>query len=1171
MNKIYLLRVIRFIILMLTTGFLHLSASVNGQKITYTAKNANLEEIVEAIKRQTGFSVLASRSTFKAARSVTIHAVDMPLEDFLVQLFHDQPLQYALGERSIVLARKAQTILQQLNIRGVVVNEKNTPLEGVTVRVKNTPRKMATDARGEYRFQNLDEDATLVFSFLGYHSLERPVSVAMDTVRMEPSSDVLDAVHVVYATGYQSIARERSAGAFAKPDLEIVLGRTATTNVLDRLEGLVPGLTHHGPGGLLIRGQSSIPSLATDSPPRTSTTPLIVVDGIEFDGDIRQLNAQDIGDITVLKDATSASIWGAKAANGVIVITTKHGQAGEKLKFDYDGYYAFQGRPDRDYVPRMTSSEFIGLSRELFPQYFPHNSVYTRVTQQYGDLPHLKIHYDHARGLLTDAQADYKLDSLSKLSNFRQIEDVFVRDAATLNQTVSVSGGSPIHTFYASLNHVGLRNHTPGEKDNQYKVNLNNHFQFGSRVSATLNADLTHRVTHTGNSFVPSREIVPYQLFLDPDGRALDVSFLGTTPFSGPMPDSLRAIYEADSRIDLAYNPVLDQAQVYGQGNRFYARMVGGVAVNILEGLDYQGTYGYNIATSHLRNVFTEEAYEMRKLVAQFAEAGDPIGGPIYHIPESGGRLNVNNVLTKAWTLRNQLHFDRAWSGHQLTIMAGQQATSSLPVTSTAVYYGWDDQLQTSRAVDMKRLTTGIPGAVMGTAILPGLNNVGGGEGRMTRTTSYFANAGYTLDRKYTLNASWRIDESNLFGRDRSAQNRPVYSIGAKWALNRETFVQPIHWLDRLDLRLTYGITGNAPFAGTAASYDILMAANNINYVTGAGFLISSPANTKLTWEATAVYNLGIDISVLRDRLSGTIDWYLRNTEDLIGTLATSPLTGYDNVIGNYGNMTNRGLDIGIQSVNIQHPHFSWSSSLIFNYNKNKLTLLHETTPATGAVMVHTERVVGYPLHTRFAYDYAGLNSEGDPQIRLADGRISDAMDAAMPEDIRYVGTAQPVWSGGLTNRFRYNSFSLSANVVFNGGHVLRSNRRPATYVQILGNNDLDPLILDRWKKPGDEARTDIPRFAPSAAIAGARNLDYYLSSEQFMLDASYVKIRDLTFSYQMPDRLASSLRARSVTCHVQLNNLLLWTANNQGMDPEFGGSVRDAQGTLSVGAHITF
>jgi len=612
---------------------------------------------------------------------------------------------------------------------------------------------------------------------------------------------------------------------------------------------------------------------------------------------------------------------------------------------------------------------------------------------------------------------------------------------------------------------------------------------------------------------------------------------------------------------------------------------MGGGTIELFKGLRFTGTYGYNYASSAMRAVRDENNYDVRVLKTRFTVAPTLTSVPQYYLPQFGGTLGTTNALSKSWTVRNQLTYDRDWDRHQLTAMFAQEARSEQTVNSNGYFWGWDDAAQTYTLVDALRLQgtiAGVAGSVSGINLLNLSPDVK--ELPIARQSSYVASAAYTFDRKYSLNASWRIDESNVFGFDKSAQNKPVYSIGAKWGIGNEEFMKPINWLNRLDLRLTYGITGNAPRPGQAASFDIFAAKVNINAVNGSGLALETPANSKLTWEITKNYNAGLDFSLLNNRLSGTVDVYLKNTSNLIGIVLTSPLSGYASVTGNFGDLQNKGIDIGLNSVNFRNRNFAWSSSLVLGYNKNKVTKLNiNNVPTTGAGLVGTSftqgrtQIVGQSLYSLYAYDYAGLNAAGDPQIRLADGTVTADPNVSLPADILRMGVTQAPLSAGLGNNFQYKSFNLSVNMIYNAGHVIR-DPRVNTATGVIAGNNYQAGFLERWKNPGDENRTDIPRYVANSSINASRDLNYYNQGSTRILSADYLKVRDISLSYALPPSVARKINAQSITVRCNVNNLLLWTANDLNFDPEVNRTefeqitnIRPAQGTVSFGAHVSF
>jgi len=1177
-------------IVLLISFLVQVQAGSVAQPVTVNLKKVPLKNVFKIVEQQTGTTFFFNDEHIRNAGPVTIEAHEMPLQDFLQAILKPSHLNFEIKQGSVVVMRGSAASKKDENpnyipafvrISGVVTDQNKTPLVGATIRVRGRQAMVVSDDRGRFQI-DAEKGETIIISFVGYS--EKQVRIGDEqniTIVLEPSEQLLDLAEVV-STGYQSIARERSAGSVAKVDMSTVASRSSSTNILQRLDGLVPGLViNNSPDGepLLIRGLTSIYS---------NRAPLIVVDGVELPSNntsnsarndimndlnpIANINPQDIADITVLRDASAASIWGAKAANGVIVITTKRGRNGQKLRVEYDGYYNFQGKPDRDYIPKMNSREFINTVKEVFPEFAP-NYTWNTVKSLSPVAPHLQILYDQHRGVISAQQAEAALDSLSRLDNRDQISDLFYRNAATTNHTISLSGGGNVYSFYGSASYTGVQSSTPGQRNNTYKLNLRQDFKFNKRLQMSLVTDLTNSATSSGNLGIdvsaPGVSFVPYQMFMNENGNAIPVHIMGN------YADSLRLDYAARSRINLDYVPLDEFNRAYSKTSNLSGRVVANAKVNIVKGLRFEGTYGYQTFARNSRIVRDQESYFVRNQLVGFTQAANVNVAPRYWLPRDGGMLTVDNANQRSWTVRNQLVFDKSFDVHQLTVMAGQEATSTTPYTSSATYYGWDDQLQVSRPVNIDTLMKGINGTVPGGTRTLRSNNVGGGEGAIARTTSYYSTLGYMFQRKYALNASWRIDESNLFGLAKSAQNRPVYSIGGKWMMNREDFMSAFSGLDRLDLRLTYGIAGNAPRPAQAASFDILEATSNVNYVSGVGLQIRTPGNDKLTWEGTTTYNAGIDFAVLKGRLGGSVDGYIKKTSDLIGSLMTAPLTGYATVIGNFGDLENKGFELSINSLNVSKKDFNWSSVFNISYNKNKITkLATESTITTGTGIINANFLEGKPAYAVHQFEYGGLNANGDPQIIQADGNLLSTANGSKPEDAHLVGTSQPLWSGGFFNNFRYRGFQLNVNISFNLGHVMFRDFN-GVWGEPLFQNSIHPEFANRWKQPGDEKTTNIPRYAGSSTISSNRNISYYTYSNLNSFNASYAKIREITLQYSLAQHLVRKVGAEGLTFRAQVSNLMLWKKNKYGIDPEFqtpSGSrtIRTGQGMITFGAHLT-
>jgi TonB-linked SusC/RagA family outer membrane protein len=1059
-------------------------------------------------------------------------------------------------------------------IRGTVVDENNLPMPGVNISVKGKSNRTSSDNSGNYSIPANREDL-LVFTFIGYRPIERAAGAQNQlNISMEVDVSQLKDVEIV-STGYQRLSRERSAGSYAKPDMEILQNRSSSMNIAQRLDGLVPGLAvNNAPGTetLLIRGLTSINGTAS---------PLFVVDGVVLDNNnIPSINPNDVADISILKDATAASIWGSNAANGVVVITTKKGSNSGKIRVDYDGFVNFQGRPETDYLPSLNSAQFIQAARDIFdPVLNPYATVTRYSPTTWKPVPaHEQILYNVNN--LSATEVDAQLNALAAIDNRGQINDLFYRDALLTNHTISLSGGSEKYSFYGSAAYTGMQNSTPDNNNNTYKVNLRQDFKFSDRIQMYLITDLTNTRSSAKRYVSPTTMFLPYTLFKDESNNNISMPWLY-------FPDADRATFESKSELDLNYNPLDEVDRGYTNSNGLLARINTGLDVKLFKGLKFQGVYGLVKGNGKTRSANSDESFIFRRELAQFTQAGVAGAKPKYFLPERGSIFEVNNNMQESWNVRNQLVFDQSFNNqkHQLTALAGQEIRRSLSTANGSTVRGYDEQLLTYGLVDYATLAgTGMPTPVL----LKGSGNnklddpfFSAGE-LDVRFRSYYANMGYTFDQKYTFNASGRLDQSNLFGKDKSAQNKPVWSVGGAWLISNENFMGNQQWVDRLNLRATYGLTGNAPAPGGAASFDIFAAQTNAIFPGGRGLVLTTPGNQNLSWESTKTFNLGLDFSVFK-RISGSVDVYSKKTENLIGDLVVNPFTGFTTIEGNQGALKNNGVELSLSSLNITSRDFSWRTLLTLGYNKNEVTDLYSKTPiTTGAGKVSQRFVQGYSAYSVFAYQYAGLDNTGAPQIKLQDGTVTATRNLATPDDIVYMGSFQPKWTGGLSNNFKYKDFGLQFNAVYNLGFVMRRdvNRfyfggRLVPDVGSFTTGNVHAEFADRWKKAGDEAFTDIPAYI--GAKTDTRELNYYYLADKNVVDASYIKLRDITLSYSLPKKLISSIKVENISFRAQVSNIMLWKANDYGIDPEFQSAAAGTrnmpsnQKTVTLGAHVTF
>ncbi|MEJ2884597.1 SusC/RagA family TonB-linked outer membrane protein [Pedobacter sp. GR22-6] len=1160
-----------------------------------------LPKVISTIKKQTGYSVFGNIELLKQASPVTITAKNMPLSEFLTAVFSDQPLNFRVANRTIFLSEKVKTEKpyqdsnpqeQKKTITGQVLDSLGKPLAGATVSVRDRKQTGFTDVEGKFRQEVYDNDV-MVISYLGYrnylHIINSKNLSASTPIMIKLSPDVsqLNQVNVTINTGYQNIDRARSAGSVAKPDMAIYNDRVGTMNVIQRLDGLIPGLTiNNAPNAdqFQIRGLTTVGStinIGGFAVPTTSRSPLFVVDGVPYE-DINLINPNDVMDVNVLKDATSASIWGTRAANGVIVITTKSGKKGGKLKIDYNTFVRFQAKPDLNYLPVLNSRDYIQSARETFDA-----SLVPWATINGGTSPIVAPHelalYDLSRNLSTPDATNAKLDSMSKLSNLDQMSRLFYANSLVTNHSLALSGGADKYSYYGSFNYTGNRGNgnRPGNNSDIFKLNLRQDFKFNQHIQAYLVTDVTNSNSKSTPLPTFDSRFTPYQMFQDASGNNLDLSWRYLT-------DELRASTESKGKIGLSYVPLDEAGFGYTNANALSVRLNSGLTVNILKGLRFEGTYSYVRGKNDTRQFEDQKAFLVRREVLSYATYNQASSAVTYNFPNTGGRLTTTNSSREDWTIRNQLSYNKNWldNKHQVTVLAGNEAQSSTVKNTNQLTRGFNDDLNTLQLIDYKALTTGISGVIYPTtggvnSYFPDLLSV---QGIDTRSLSYYANLAYSFLEKYGVNASWRIDQSNLFGKDRSAQNKPVWSVGALWNANRESWLNDLDWLNELRLRTTYGITGNSPSPGTAASTDILLASAPSGFSVPGGtiYRINSPANKRLTWELTKTKNLGMDFRVIKSRISGSLDLYWKKTEGLLDQLLVNPFAAATSatIFGNAGELRNRGVELSLTTINLSTSDFTWRTLINGAYNTNKITKSYAAASNSGAVRSTATVVQGFSSYPLFAYDFEGLDAMGDPLIRLSDGQVVKTPNITKPTDILFMGTTQPKWSGGFNNTFRYKSLDLQVNIVFNAGHVMRRDVNSRYTGVNAQNNNFHAEFKDRWKQAGDENFTNVPSFVPVSSLnTSRRSTFYYMLGDVNVVDASFAKVRDLTLSYTLPIAFLNRFHINQFRVFTQVGNIMLWKANDEGIDPEFqtvgsfGGArtLRTGQNTFSVGANVSF
>lgn len=1152
---------------------------VNPKNITYQCKNEQLSKALRQVERLSGYYKIQFAYEDVGKYTVSVTLKDVTVQTALSELLQNTDLNYEIDNRFIHVFRVAaeRKLKQSLSgsVNGQVVDEHGEPLIGVTVRVLGTNEGTITDLNGNFSLSSGDKKSVkLLLSYIGKKDKEVTASSGKSLkVIMVDDSQLLSDVVV---TGYQTLSRERSAGSYGIIKGDAVSSKIGLTgSIIQSLEGLATGLSvnmSEGADKYIVRGITSVYS---------NRSPLFVVDGMPLEEDQVEtlLNGNDIENVTLLKDATAASIWGSQAANGVVVITTKKGQKSNKTHISYDGSFTYIGKPDYGYMKMMDGATFMKNAQEIFDIYsevYDYDYVSTTATSYGSDpfvLPHERYMYAYKMGKISMEERDAALARLAAQDGRKSYEDNFMSDKWMTRHTISLSGGTDKQNFYVSLGYIGEQG-TLKDMNNRFTFNIKQNFNLTPwlKWDYTVNGvygSLNKKVEPW--TYTAIYRDLPYATFYDENGEAVDWAVYYVA-------DDKREKAEELTNIDTSFFPVDDLNSSSSKQISTNLRVNTGLTFSLLKGLRYETRYQYSRFHTKTETFLPQETYAVceERLQATDANTLECV------LPAKGGHFTLDNGLVTDWTFRNQLTYDGDFQDgkHQITALLGTELREYVNTTYNSFVRGYDMQTMLGTDYDIYALRNYISNPVYGESNGFSYRYFSQNE-IMRRYFSLYGNAAYTFDHKYVLNASLRMDQSNLFGSDPDTQYKPIWSVGLAWKISEERFMDRYDWLNSLTLRATYGFAGNSPDPGMGGKYDILSATSS-PWFEESGYDISTPANNKLTWEKTRTYNLGFDLSVLNHRLNVTLDYYDKKTTDLIAPMSLNPTSGWAMAVGNIGSVSNKGLEISVNSHNIKSDDFNWYTILTFSQNKSKVLKLEvESTDAINLMQKRVGYREGYPTGPLFSYCYAGLDEEGLPQAYNKEGELisGDDLYTLDEDDEVYSGTTIPVYYGALTNRFVYKDWELSFMFIYNFGNKMRKqcvaigNDSSFSGRRLTGNlyRDFDK----RWRQPGDEAYTDIPRY--SAYSEDSDFMPYYYADRN-VLDASYIKLRDLTLTYRLSSELCRKFYAESARINLQIGNLFYWAANNEGIDPEayaysgFSNNYQEKFGpTYSVGVNINF
>ena len=1064
-------------------------------RVSLWMSEAPIREVLNEIEETSEFHFVYNNKLIDVERKVSVEIEDQKVPEILDQIFNKKEVSYTVVDRQIVLSpadaeQENENAVSKISVTGKVIDNNGESIPGATVHIKGTTDGTITDMEGHYSIANIPENAHLIFTFIGY----TPLEISVEGKSVINATLIMDAIGLeeVVAIGYGTQKRSEITGSVATVKVEGLVGQP-TADLEGMLKGAVPGLYvtsgNVRPGGtssVVLRGVSSI---------KGGNDPLYVVDGVPV-GDVQDLNINDIENVSVLKDASAQGIYGSRAANGVILITTKRGNnSNGKVNISYDGYISFQNMNPNFRV--FDGDEYVAVRRE--------GGRADNANEENGWVGEFQ----------PDANLfdDFEMEILESKEYSDWYQYAYEENAPVIKHDISLYGGDDKTQYKAAIGYYdqsGMRPHSGYER---FTGNLS----LDKTISKTFKTGLSTYLTKSEQE----SEAISYSNFItysplakieDEDGEYVKYP-LGDTKYLNP----------------LLYNETREKNKDVYRG-LFNAYLQ--ISPQFVKGFSYR----FN-ANADIRFTETDE----------FNSFEDPAA-------EGIGSARVDNSTEENYLVENILTYTNMfWGAHKLDVTLMQ---------------GWQE--------DNYHRTSAI-GSPLGNDFF-NVNSLGSAlVSEVERTTSsrtllsYMGRVNYAMYDKYLFNVTVRRDGSSVFGANNKWGTFPSVSVG--WNAHNENFLKDISWIDQTKVRLSYGQIGNQGIS----PYGSLATADQHYYVTGStpqvGYLPSGTfANPNLRWETTTTLNTSLDFGFLQNRLFGTFEYYKKITTDLLVNRKLPSLSGYTNMPDNLGEIQNEGVELSLTGYLISQRDLTWSVSVNYSKNENKLTkgVLQDETTGEYIDDEANGWYIGEPINNKLEYEFDGIwqvdddytmyddpaqaesTHPGDIRVKDLDG------DGLITEDgDRKFYYSDPNWMGSVNTKVKYKNFEFSMDLYLVDG-VEKSN-------SFLGNMNYggslgglsNGIKIDYWtpENPINDG------YRPSNSSASLYRGTFA------MRDASYFRIRNVTLAYTLPKSLLANTRIRIYVSGDNLYTKTDWL----GYSPEGSASSYPETRNFTTGVNIDF
>jgi TonB-linked SusC/RagA family outer membrane protein len=1140
---------------------IHLNASVlSQQRVSLNMNGVSVKKLIKEIEAQTNLGFIYNLSEIEKLDDISIDVEQETVKKVLDEVLTNTDLTYELNRSVIIIMpRQEEPITNEEKqqekkiIKGTITDNNGVPLPGVSIVVKGTSVGTATNVDGEYTLELEREKSILIFSFVGMVSKEIAANAnTVVNVTLDYDTEGLDEVVV---TGYQEVKKERITGSIETINVDEIADKPYAS-VDQLLTGKVSGLASFMSSGqagknaeIRIRGINTLSG---------STQPLWIIDGLPLQGEVPNVSAggsaleanilnngignipaSDIKSITVLKDAAAAAIYGARAANGVIIITTKGGHDGD-IYANFNASLSFSQAPKQD-LDFMNTTEKIIYERDLFEDF----NGDSRMTRRRGGRVY-KILHDVKTGKISNSEGDRLINELGK-HNTNWFDEIF-ENSISKSYGVNISGGNKKITYYFSANKLEEEGVLKNDKYDNTSIRAKGSYKPNDKFDVVFGLNTTIRNKEYHNSYVNPFK---YATYANPYERAYDDN--GNMAYDNTY---LRDSYKTGLEIPKygTFN-ILNEINNTGANSKYTST---GASVNlryyILKELRLSSKYVKTNTQKHISEFAKPGTYTSfaRSWYKEFIENGD------LNEEDNLGYYTERAVFSDEYSFNNTLEYSKEFDNKFYTsILIGQE----ISVIKTNDFYTYMPEYYPEYDIVGYPNIDGVEGKEIN---LVEFGNKGFKEKRYSSFFSSFT-AGYA--DKYILNFNARYDGADIIGD--AERFTPLWSASGRWNVHKEDFFNSVSFIDELSLKGEYGFTGNInrdafPFTTITLSgtnrYKGILVATNYSY-----------PNPAIKWEQKEEKSFGVSSSMFNYRFNYNFNYYYNTVSDVLAFRRLPVSAGVTRLVANVSDLLNTGYEVSVNFVPVKHKDFQLSLHANVAYNKNKVSNAFysdlNALKLTTLLGNYQPYVSGYAVGTVFGLINKGINSEtGDQLVEVnraqikpfttPDGPVDYAIETIDRDKVSLdydratkLGVLNPVYTGGFGLAANYKNWELNTNFTFEAGHIipkfaerLSSPYKPVptdySKVNVLKNK------LNRWRQPGDV--TDVRRF-------DLTNLDSYKTPLDTDFEkGDYIKLKNIILSYRLPNEILkkANIGVNRLKFSLQADNLFTLTEYS-GIDPE--------------------